>query len=201
MSLAGAVREEDRPRPLERYGLRVLSLALFAGEGQHLLPGNLGFAGAIIERLLLESAWGGLDELLIDLPRGTGQPLATLAWRVALDGAVLVVTSQDLALLDTTRSLALSNEAAVPILGVIENMAYYVCPHCGERVDVFDRGDQSWAVRDAGGPPLGAVPLDRALSRAANAGRPVILDAPRSPQAAAFAAIAAALLARLAVGG
>ncbi len=136
--------------------------------------------------------------MLIDLPPGTGEPLATLAWRVALDGAVLVVTPQDLALLDTTRSLALFREAAVPILGVIENMAYYVCPHCGERVDVFGRSERSWAVRDAGGPLLGAVPLDPAPSGAANAGRPVILDTPDAPQTAAFAAIAAALLARLA---
>ncbi len=197
LSLAGALRDTDRPQPLERYGLRVLSLALFAGEEQHLLPGNLQFAGAIIQRLLLESAWGGLDDLLIDLPPGTGEPLATLAWRVALDGAVLVVTPQDLALLDTTRSLALFREAAVPILGVVENMAYSVCPHCGERVDVFGRSDRPWVVRDAGGPLLGAVPLDPALGQAANAGRPVILDHPDSPQAAAFDAIAAALLARL----
>ncbi len=198
LSLAGALRDEDRPRPLERYGLRVLSLGLFAGEEQRLLPGNLQFAGAIVQRLLLESAWGGLDALLIDLPPGTGEPLATLAWRVALDGAVLVVTPQDLALLDTTRSLALFREAGVPILGIVENMAYYACPHCGERVDVFDRSDRTWAVRDAGGPPLGAVPLDPALSRAANTGRPVVLDAPDGPQSRAFLAIADELLDRLA---
>lgn len=198
LSLAGALRDEDRPRPLERYGLRVLSLGLFAGEEQHLLPGNLQFAGAIVQRLLLESAWGGLDALLIDLPPGTGEPLATLAWRVALDGAVLVVTPQDLALLDTTRSLALFREAGVPILGIVENMAYYACPHCGERVDVFDRSHRTWAVRDAGGPPLGAVPLDPALSRAANTGRPVVLDAPDGPQSRAFLAIADELLDRLA---
>ena len=197
LSLAGALRDDDRPRPLDRFGLRVLSLALFAGEDQHLLPGNLQFAGAIVQRLLLESAWGGLDELLIDLPPGTGEPLTTLAWRVALDGAVLVVTPQDLALLDTTRSLALFREAAVPILGVVENMAYYVCPHCGEQVNVFDRGAQDWAVRDAGGAPLGAIPLDPAISRAANTGRPVLVEHPDSPQAAAFAAIAVALLERL----
>ncbi len=201
LSLAGALREEDRPRPLERYGLRVLSLALFAGEEQHLLPGNLQFAGATIRRLLLDSAWGGLDELLIDLPPGTGEPLSTLAWQLALDGALLVVTPQDLALLDTTRSLALFRDAAVPILGVVENMAYYVCPHCGERVEVFDRSGRDWPVRDAGGGLLGAVPLDPAISRAGNAGRPVLLDDPDAPQSRAFAAIAAALLDRLAARG
>lgn len=143
------------------------------GEGRHLLPGNLQFAGAVIQRLLLESTRGGLDELLIDLP-------------------------QDLALLDTTRSLALCREAGVPPLGVVENMAYYVCPHCGDRVEVFDRSDRAWAVRDAGGPLLGAVPLDPALSRAANTGRPVILNTPDSPRVAAFAAIVAAPPDRLA---
>lgn len=198
LSLAGALGDADRPRPLERYGLSVLSLGLFAGEGRHLLPGNLQFAGAVIQWLLLESARGGLDELLIDLPPGTGGPPATLAWRTALDGVVLVVTPQDLALLDTTRSLALCREAGVPPLGVVENMAYYVCPHCGDRVEVFDRSDRSWVVRDAGGPLLGAVPLDPALGRAANTGRPVILNTPDSPQVAAFAAIVAAPPDRLA---
>jgi len=192
-ALAGTVREEERPRPLVRHGLAILSLALFAGEEQHLLAGNLPLAGQVIERLLLASTWGGLDYLLIDLPPGTGEPQATLAGRIALDGVVLVVTPQDLALLDTTRSRQLFREAGVPILGVVENMSHFVCPHCGERVEVFARSAEAWAVRDAAGPLLGEVPLDVAIGQAANAGRPVVVTAPASPPAAAFFAIADAV--------
>ncbi|HET8629603.1 MAG TPA: Mrp/NBP35 family ATP-binding protein [Thermomicrobiales bacterium] len=200
MSIGGTLPEAERPRPLERYGLAVLSLALFVGEEQHLLPDNAQFAGRLIEQLLVDAAWGPLDYLLIDLPPGTGEPQATLARRIALDGVILVVTPQDLALLDTTRSLQLFREAGVPILGVVENMSYFICPNCGERVEVFDRSERDWAVRDAGGALLGQVPLDLAISRAANAGRPVVVAAPDSPQTAAFRALATEVERRVGTG-
>ena len=198
MSIGGTLPDAQRPRPLERYGLAVLSLALFVGEEQHLLPDNAALAGRLIYQLLFDAGWGPLDYLLIDLPPGTGEPQATLARQVALDGVVLVVTPQDLALLDTTRSLQMFRDAGAPILGVVENMSYFVCPHCGERVEVFDRSGNDWAVRDAGGPLLGEVPLDLAISRAANTGRPVLVTAPDSREAAAFHAIAAEVERRLA---
>lgn len=198
LSIGGTVAPADRPKPLERYGLRILSLALLAGEEQHLLPGNAALAGRLIHRLLFDTDWGPLDYLLIDLPPGTGEPQATLAQRVAIDGALLVITPQALALLDTTRSLAMFREAGVPILGVVENMSHFVCPHCGERVEVFDRSGNEWVVRDVGGPLLGQVPLDLAISRAANSGRPVVITAPDSPQATAFHRIAAEVVRRLA---
>jgi ATP-binding protein involved in chromosome partitioning len=202
MSIGGTLPAADRPRPLERYGLAMLSLALFAGEEEQLLPGdNTPFAGRLIRQLLFDADWGELDFLLLDLPPGTGEPQATLARSIALDGVVLVVTPQDLALLDTTRSLRMFRDAGAPILGVVENMSHFVCPHCGERVDVFDRGGQEWAVRESGGPLLGQVPLDLAISRAANSGRPVVVTDPEGPQAAAFRAIAAEVERRLAVKG
>ncbi len=200
MSIAGRLPEAERPRPLDRYGLAMLSLALFVGEEQHLLPGNTEFAGRLIRQLLFDAVWGELDYLLIDLPPGTGEPQATLAREVALNGVILVVTPQDLSLLDTTRSLKMFREAGAPILGVVENMSHFICPHCGERVEVFDRSDEEWAVRDASGALLGQVPLDLAISRAANSGRPVVVTAPDSPQARAFGAIAAEVERRLAAG-
>lgn len=196
-SIGGKVKESERPRPVERHGITMLSLALFVGEDQHLMTDNAQFAGHLIRQLLFDTAWGALDYLLIDLPPGTGEPQATLARQVALDGVVLVVTPQDLALLDTTRSLRMFRDAGVPILGVVENMSHFVCPGCGERVEVFDRSDQEWAVREAGGPLLGQVPLDIAISRAANRGVPVVVDAPESAQAAAFGAIAGEVARRL----
>jgi ATP-binding protein involved in chromosome partitioning len=197
MSIAGTVPAAQRPRPLERHGLAILSLALFVGEEQHILPGNASLAGHLIRQLLFDADWGELDYLLLDLPPGTGEPQATLAGQVALDGVLLVVTPQDLALLDTTRSLAMFREAGAPILGVVENMSHFVCPRCGERVEVFDRGAGDWAVLGAGGPPLGRLPLDLAVSRAANTGRPVVVAAPDSPPAAAFRALAAEVARRL----
>lgn len=201
LSLGGTLPASQRPRPLLQHGIALMSLALFVGEEQHLLPGNSEFAGRLIEQLLLDTAWGTLDYLLIDLPPGTGEPQTTLARRIALDGVVLVVTPQDLALLDTTRSLQMFREAAVPIVGVVENMSYFICPHCGERVEVFERSDEDWAVRDAAGPLLGQIPLDIAISRAANTGQPVVVAAPQSPQARTFVGIAAELERRLADAG
>jgi ATP-binding protein involved in chromosome partitioning len=198
LSIGGTLPESQRPRPLARHGIALISLALFVGEDQHLLPGNSEFAGRLIEQLLFDAAWGELDYLLIDLPPGTGEPQATLARRIALDGVVLVVTPQDLALLDTTRSLRMFRDAGAPILGVVENMSHFICPGCGERVEVFDRSGEAWAVRDAGGPLLGQIPLDIAISRAANTGVPVVVAAPGSPQTAAFVAIAAEVERRLA---
>lgn len=197
MSIGGALPESQRPRPLERHGIAMLSLGLFVGEDQHLLTENAGFAGRLIRQLLFDAQWDALDTLVIDLPPGTGEPQATLVRQVALDGVVLVVTPQDLALLDTTRSARMFREAGVPIVGVVENMSHFVCPHCGERVEVFDRSGEDWAVRDAGGPLLGQIPLDIAISRAANAGHPVVAAAPASPQAAAFLTVAAEVARRL----
>ncbi len=197
LSLGGVVPESQRPRPLTRHGVSFLSLALFVGEDQHLLPGNSAFAGRLIEQLLFDTTWGQLDWLLIDLPPGTGEPQATLAARVALDGVVLVVTPQDLALLDTTRSLQMFREAAVPLVGVVENMSHFICPGCGDRVEVFERSAETWAVRDAAGPLLGQIPLDIAISRGANTGTPVVVAAPTSPQATAFTTIAAEVARRV----
>ena len=197
LSLGGVVPESQRPRPLTRHGVSFVSLALFVGEDQHLLPGNSEFAGRLIEQLLFDTAWGQLDYLLIDLPPGTGEPQATLAARIALAGVVLVVMPQDLALLDTTRSLQMFREATVPIVGVVENMSHFICPGCGDRVEVFERSAEVWAVRDAAGPLLGQIPLDIAISRGANTGTPVVVAAPTSPQAAAFTTIAAEVARRL----
>ncbi len=197
LSLGGVVPESQRPRPLTRHGVSFLSLALFVGEDQHLLSGNSAFAGRLIEQLLFDTTWGQLDWLLIDLPPGTGEPQAALAARVALDGVVLVVTPQDLALLDTTRSLQMFREAAVPLVGVVENMSHFICPGCGDRVEVFERSAEAWAVRDAAGPLLGQIPLDIAISRGANTGTPVVVAAPTSPQAAAFTTIAAEVARRV----
>jgi ATP-binding protein involved in chromosome partitioning len=184
---------------LERYGLRVMSLALLAGEDQALLTDNAPWVGLLVRGLLELVDWGELDVLVLDLPPGTGEPLATLLETVRLDGVVLVTTPQDVARLDAGRALAAFRAAKVPVLGVIENMAYLVCPHCGERIEVFHRGRVARAVTDGSLPLLAEIPLDPLIAAAADEGRPVLVTSPDGPQAAAFINLAAAVASRLAL--
>jgi ATP-binding protein involved in chromosome partitioning len=140
--------------------------------------------------------WDNADVLVVDLPPGTGEPLATLLQTVRFDGVVLVTTPQDVARLDAGRVLAAFQDAQVPILGTVENMAYLVCPHCSERIDVFHRGRVSRPVDDEGEgtvPRLAEIPLDPRLSEAADTGRPVLITDPNGTHARAFVALAAAV--------
>jgi ATP-binding protein involved in chromosome partitioning len=182
---------------LERYGVRVMSLALLAGEDQALLADNAPMVGLLVRGLLELVDWGELDVLVLDLPPGTGEPLATILQTVRLDGVVLVTTPQDVARLDAGRALAAFQSANVPVLGVVENMAYLLCPHCGERIEVFHRGRVQRAVAGDAMPLLAEIPLDPALSAAADSGRPVLITAPDGPQATAFINLAAAVASRL----
>lgn len=184
---------------LERYGLRVMSLALLAGEDQALLADNAPLVGLLVRGLLELVDWGDLDVLVLDLPPGTGEPLATLLETVRLDGVLLVTTPQDVARLDAGRALAAFQAATIPVLGVIENMAYLVCPHCGERIEVFHHGRVQRAVTNGAWPLLAEIPLDPLLSAAADSGRPVIVTNPDGPQATAFSDLAAVVASRLAL--
>jgi ATP-binding protein involved in chromosome partitioning len=135
--------------------------------------------------------------LLLDLPPGTGEPQATLVETVALDGALLVVTPQDLALLDSTRALRAFQAAHVPVIGVVENMSYLICPHCGERLQVFHRGQVPRAVTSGEVPLLAEIPLEPGLSEAADIGRPVVVSAPDGHQARVFLELATKVAAGL----
>ena len=145
---------------LERYGVRVMSLALLAGEDQALLADNASMVGLLVRGLLELVDWGDPDVLVLDLPPGTGEPLATILQTVQLDAVVLVTTPQDVARLDAGRALAVFQSAKVPVLGVVENMAYLLCPHCGERIEVFHRGRVPRAVAGDAMPLLAEIPLD-----------------------------------------
>jgi ATP-binding protein involved in chromosome partitioning len=183
--------------PLGRYGLKVMSIGLLVGERDAVMP-DPHDAGRIVTQTLRDVLWGPLDYLLVDLPPGTGEPQHSLVRQFALDGALVVTTPQDLSLLDASRSLGLFRQAGVPILGVIENMSYFVCPHCGERVEVFHHSGRRWAVQGDELPLLGRIPMDAAISRAIDAGHPLVQAAPESADAQAFRAIAAKVAERLA---
>jgi protein-L-isoaspartate(D-aspartate) O-methyltransferase len=179
--------------PMERFGLKVMSIGLLVAERDAVLPDPQQVA-RIVDRTLRDVVWGELDYLLLDLPPGTGEPQQSLVRSLQIDGVVMVTTPQDLAQLDATRSLGLYRQANVPILGVVENMSYMTCPHCGERVDVFHRSDRPWEVRAGGLPLLGTLPLNIDISRAVDAGHPLVGGDAGSEVAKPFADIGAQLV-------
>jgi ATP-binding protein involved in chromosome partitioning len=157
--------------PLERFGLKVMSIGLVMGSSETIMA-EPRMAGQIIRETLLDVIWGELDFLLLDLPPGSGEPQQTLLSSIRLDGALIVTTPQDLSLMDASRSLGLFHSAGIPILGVIENMSYLICPHCGEPVEVFYRGGKAWAIENQDLPLLGRIPLNLEISRGIESGRP-----------------------------
>jgi ATP-binding protein involved in chromosome partitioning len=169
--MVSIARRDPEPyiEPLERHGLKVMSVGFLLGEQEAVLTDPRA-AGDIIRQTMQDVLWGDLDYLLVDLPPGTGEPQQTLLRGVHLDAAIIVTTPQDLARLDAGRSLELFSRRGIPLLGVIENMAYLVCPHCGERIEVFERSDREWALEDEAITVLGSIPIEPALGRASASG-------------------------------
>ena len=194
---AGVAPRLARLEPLERHGVKIMSLGLLIGEEQAALVDNAAFAGLLARQLLASVNWGALDALFIDFPPGAGEPLATLLATTRLDGVVLVVTPQDLALLDTSRALDAFRRAEAPLTGVVENMSYLACPACGERVQVFHRSRVPRAVTASDLPLLAEIPIEPAISAAADSGRPVLVADPDGAHAAHFHRLAAAVAGRL----
>jgi ATP-binding protein involved in chromosome partitioning len=135
-------------------------------------------------------AWGQLDVLVVDLPPGTGDTQLSMAQNVPLSGAVIVSTPQDLALIDARRGIAMFKQVQVPLLGVVENMSYFLCPHCGGRTDVFSHAGAQREAEKLGVPFLGEVPLDIAIRENSDEGRPIVASLADSAHAAAFLEIA-----------
>lgn len=184
---AAPLRKEDKGRALERYGVKVMSIGLLVGEDQPVVPETM-MVGKMVLNLMRSIDWDELDILLIDLPPGTGEPQLTLTNVLKLDGVVLVTTPPDVALLDTTKCLNLFRQSNVPILGLVENMSYSICPHCGERLEFFRRSKREGerAIKNADIPILGRIPLDGDLSEAGDDGRPLLITQPDSLIAKAF---------------
>lgn len=183
------VREGRILEPLDGYGVKVMSIgALVDDETAMVWRGPMVMAA--ITQMLREVAWAPLDVLLVDMPPGTGDAQLAMAQATPLAGAVIVSTPQDLALIDARRGIAMFRKVDVPILGVIENMAHYVCPTCGTEAHIFGHGGAEAEAARQGAPFLGAVPLTLSLRESADAGRPVAALDPDGPVGAAYAAIA-----------
>jgi ATP-binding protein involved in chromosome partitioning len=150
-----------------------------------------------ITQMLREVAWGDLDVLVVDMPPGTGDAQLTMAQATPLAGAVIVSTPQDLALIDARRGVSMFKKVEIPILGIVENMATFVCPHCGTESHIFGHGGARHEAERLGVPFLGEVPLHMAIRENSDAGRPVVAVEPDGPHALAFKSIAAQVWATL----
>jgi ATP-binding protein involved in chromosome partitioning len=182
--------EDEKLIPVEAHGIQFLSLGQLVSPGHALAWRGPMATGALAN--LLEANWGDAELLLVDLPPGTGDVQLSLIQRSRPAGAVIVSTPQDLSLIDARRAIDLFNKTSVPVLGIIENMASYVCPTCGAGSHPFGTGGAEAAATELGVPFLGRLPLSLALREASDAGNPPAASA--GPEAETFAAIAAKLL-------
>ncbi len=203
-SLPRLLGVHDRPeqlegrilKPLEAHGLKLMSMGFLVDEGTPMIWRGPMVISALTQ-MLREVAWGELDFLVVDMPPGTGDAQLTMAQQVPLAGAVIVSTPQDLALIDARKGLAMFQRVDVPVLGIVENMSMFICPHCGERTDLFGHGGARHDAERLGVPFLGEVPLHMSIRETSDAGLPVIAADPEGAPAAAYRAIAAAVLREL----
>jgi len=179
-----------RLKPIERYGLTVMSIGFLIEEETPMIWRGPMVMSALTQ-MLREVEWGTLDIMVVDMPPGTGDAQLTMAQQVPLKGAVIVSTPQDLALIDARRGIAMFKRVNVPVLGIVENMSYFLCPQCGTRSDIFGHGGARHEAERLKVPFLGEVPLEMSIRETSDAGLPIVATKPDSPEAAAYRAIAA----------
>ena len=182
--------------PLQAYGLKVMSMGFLVDEETPMIWRGPMVMSAL-SQMLKDVAWGELDVLVVDMPPGTGDAQLTMAQQVPLAGAVIVSTPQDLALIDARKGLNMFRRVNVPVLGLVENMSTFICPHCGQRSDIFGHGGAKAEAQRLGVPFLGEVPLTLAVRESSDEGRPVVASDPSSPAAEAFRGVAARAWAEL----
>ncbi len=176
-------------KPMEGYGLKVMSMGFLVEEDTPMIWRGPMVMSALTQ-MLKEVAWGELDVLVVDMPPGTGDAQLTMAQQVPLAGAVIVSTPQDLALIDARKGLNMFRRVDVPVLGIIENMSYFLCPNCGERSDIFGHGGARTEAEKLGVPFLGEVPLHMEIREKSDSGQPIVISDPDSPQAEIYCKIA-----------
>ena len=190
------VIEGKTMRPLEAFGLKIMSIGFLVEEETPMIWRGPMVMSAITQ-MLREVAWGDVDIMIVDMPPGTGDAQLTMAQSVPLAGSVIVSTPQDLALIDARRGIAMFRRTEVPILGIVENMSTFVCPHCGTKTDIFSHGGARHEAERLGVPYLGEVPLALPIRETSDAGRPIVVADPQGPHALAYMDIARRLLATL----
>jgi ATP-binding protein involved in chromosome partitioning len=189
-----------RLKPISRYGLSVMSIGFLIEEETPMIWRGPMVMSAITQ-MLREVEWGTLDVMVVDMPPGTGDAQLTMAQQVPLKGAVIVSTPQDLALIDARRGIAMFKRVDVPVLGVVENMSYFVCPQCGTRSDIFSHGGARHEAERLGVPFLGEVPLHMSIREKSDSGLPVVATDPDGEHARIYRDIAARVREGIDAGG
>jgi ATP-binding protein involved in chromosome partitioning len=191
--------DEGKIVPVMAYGIKLISIGFFLGPDDQavILLGHM--VHSAIQQFVRDVGWGELDYLLVDLPPGTGDAPLSLSQIVPLSGVVIVTTPQDVALQDVVKGISMFRRLEVPIVGIVENMAYFICPCCQTRTDIFGTGGGQRLAERAGLPFLGEIPLDPAVREGGDAGRPILVAAPEAAQSEAFRKVAGNVAARLSI--
>ena len=189
-------KEGDKIKPAEAHGVQIISMGFFVPE-ETAIVWRGPMVHTAIQQFFRDVLWGELDYLLVDLPPGTGDAQLSLSQIVPLTGVVTVTTPQEVALYDVRKGMMMFKKVNVPLLGVIENMSFFVCGHCGERTEIFSFAGGERAAKKFEIPFLGRIPLDPAIREGGDAGRPIVVSDPNSPLTLAFQGVAEALLTRV----
>jgi ATP-binding protein involved in chromosome partitioning len=195
----------ERPRsangrilPPEGYGVKLMSMGFLVEEGTPIIWRGPMIHSAL-RQFLSDVDWGALDYMVVDLPPGTGDASLSLVQSLTLTGAIIVTTPQEVALADVVKGIAMFKHLEAPVLGVVENMSYFVCGHCGERTDIFSHGGGRAVAERMNVPFLGEVPIDPVVRAGGDRGQPVVIAEPESPAAVAIRDIAAKVAAAISV--
>ncbi len=191
LGIAGKPVSTDgrRLEPMENFGVKCMSMGFLVDEETPTIWRGPMVTSAL-QQMMRDVNWGALDVMIVDMPPGTGDAQLTMAQQVPLAGAVIVSTPQDIALLDARKGLNMFRQVDVPVFGIIENMSYFACPHCGERSDIFSHGGARREAERLGIDFLGEIPLDIAIRETSDSGRPIVVSQPDSAQAKTYRAIA-----------
>ena len=189
------VGPDNRIEPNLTHGIKTISIGYISpGDKPLVMRGPM--LHQIIRQFLQQVEWGELDYLVVDLPPGTGNVVISLVQTVPLNGAVVVSTPSDVSLQDARKALEMFGQVNVDVLGIVENMSHFTCPHCHQQIDIFSRGGAERTAQQFGVPFLGSIELVPAIREGGDRGIPVALAGPKSPQAAEFYAVAEKLMAR-----
>jgi ATP-binding protein involved in chromosome partitioning len=191
LGISGRPRMADGKRlePMSNYGIKCMSMGFLVPEDTPMIWRGPMVMSAL-QQMLRDVDWGELDVMVVDMPPGTGDAQLTMAQQVPLAGAVIVSTPQDIALLDARKGLNMFRKVDVPVLGIVENMSYFLCPHCGERTDIFSHGGAKREAAALGCDFLGEMPLDVAIRETSDSGHPIVVSDPESAHAKVYRAIA-----------
>ena len=187
---------DNRIEPVERYGIKVISVG-FINPGDKPLIWRGPMLHSIVRQFLGSVEWGLLDYLVVDLPPGTGDVALSLIQTVPLTGAIVVSTPSDVSLQDARKAVEMFRQMKVDLVGMVENMSYFVCPHCNHEIDIFSRGGAEKTAADFGVPFLGSVQLDPAIRQGGDSGKPAVLEGEASPHAKSLYEVTRRVIARV----